>query len=155
MDTCFSTSDLQPIAVSFFFLTTLDDCLLLVFVPILFLPSEMKSFDAEITESLKQLDPSLSHFFLYHVPRSGSQVLLLPPHLFFQELLKSFFLLHFSFYSWKKMDNRVSLCFVPFLKVTVFHVLLSMFITLLASKIWVLNVLEVSKLRAWSSAYVL
>lgn len=107
--TCFRTSDWQPITVSssssIFFFSTLGDCLLLVFVPTLFLPSEMKSFNAEITESLKQLDPSLSHFFFsLSCSQKWFPSIVITTSPFLPETAKTFSPLRF-FFAWKKVDN--------------------------------------------------
>lgn len=65
----------------FFFLTNLDDYLLLAFVSTLFLPSEISKIlqcrDHRISEAIGHISQS---FFSLSLSKSGSQVLL-PPHL--------------------------------------------------------------------------
>lgn len=139
-DACFRTSDSQPTAA---FLTTLDDCLLLVFVPVLFLPFEISKIlqcgDHRISEAIGPIAQSFSSL-------SHSQKIF---HLIFlPENAKTYFPLCFSIL--KTWITYISL-FPTIFKGHYISCIFSIFIPLFNSIVWVLNVSEVYKLRAWTS----
>lgn len=95
-DTCFHSSDLQPTVP--FFKTTLDDCLLLVFVPTLFLPSEISQIlqcrDHRLSEAIGPI--SQSFFSLLHSQKWFPSIVITTSS-FFLKLLKRISLYVFLF----------------------------------------------------------